>query len=271
VLSGKTLFTNRVVTVTLVPQKERQGIFFQRTDVEEALEIPALLPYVISTERRVTLGKNGVTISLVEHLLSALAGFAIDSLLIKVDGPEIPILDGSSKKFVDHICKCGFEELPFKRGALFIEEPILFSEKGSQLIALPSETPVYSTMVHYPGNPLLNWQTFVFPFIPESYAKEIAPARTFALLQEVEMLEKLQGLQGGSLDVAVVIDGETVLNPEGLRFPEEMARHKVLDLIGDLSLIGSSVVGHFIAIRGGHTSHIGFARKIEEKSCLIRT
>jgi UDP-3-O-[3-hydroxymyristoyl] N-acetylglucosamine deacetylase len=255
------------VNLELVPQRDRLGIFFQRTDLKGSPEIPALLSSVVGTERRVTLGKEGAKVALVEHLLSALAAMKIDSLLIKVDGPEVPILDGSAKEFIDILLKSGVEELPFSMNPIYLREPVVFSEGESHLVAFPSEKEVYSCFLSYPGDPILDWQSFIFPFEEEKYRKEIAPARTFARFEEVEILKSRGILQGGSLEYGVVIKEDQVLNPEGLRFPEEMVRHKVLDFIGDLSLMGIPLIAHFIAVRGGHTSHIAFAQKIEA-TCL---
>ncbi len=257
------------MTIECIPQKDKPGIFFQRTDLKESPEIPALLSSVLSTDRRVALGKEGVRVELVEHLLSALAALGIDSLLIKIDGPEVPIFDGSAKKFIELFYETGIEELSFSIDPIYLEEPLMFSEGDAYLIALPSEKATYSYILRYPNEPILDWQKFFFVFEEEKYRKEIASARTFARFEEIEALRSRGILQGGSLESALVVNGDVILNPEGLRFPDEMARHKILDLIGDLSLIGVPVIANFIVVRGGHTSHIAFAKKIEA-ICLER-
>ena len=201
--------------------------------------------------------------------MSALAALGIDSLLIKINGPEVPIFDGSAKEFIELFYQIGIEELPFSVSPLYLEQPLLFSDGETHLVALPSEKAAYTYILRYPGEPILDWQSYFFSFEEEKYRKEIASARTFARFEEIEVLRNRGILQGGSLGSAVVVKRDAILNPEGLRFPEEMARHKILDLIGDLFLMGVPIIANFIVVRGGHTSHIAFAKKIEA-TCLER-
>ena len=262
-LSGSGLFTGEKVKLTLCPAPEKTGIVFQRMDLPGKPEIPALLDSVVEWPRCTKLGANQTTVQMVEHLLSALSAYGIDNLRIEIMGPEIPAGDGSSLLFVEAIEEAGIQIQNAKRQFLKVETPIYYSSGHTTLIALPSDEYRISYTLHYPQSSLIGSQFYPFLVGTEQYKQEIAPCRTFSLYEEIAPFIEKGLLKGGGLENALVIRGDQIMNPEGARFPDEMVRHKVLDLMGDLSLIGSPILGHVIAIRSGHSHNLAFAKKIE--------
>jgi UDP-3-O-[3-hydroxymyristoyl] N-acetylglucosamine deacetylase len=263
-LEGIGLFTGQQTAIELCPVNENSGITFQRVDLTDQPLIPASLESVKGTSRCTLIGNNKVTIQTVEHLLSALGAYQIDNLLIKVKGPEIPAIDGSSDGFVELIEKAGVAPINSNKEIHSIKSPFFWSEKEVYIIALPADEYRISYTLHYPHSSFLRAQYFSCPITSQKYKKEIAPSRTFSLYEEIEPLLQKSLIKGGGLNNAVIIKEEKIMNPEGVRFPEEMARHKVLDLIGDLSLIGIPFLAHIVAIRSGHYSNISFAKKFLE-------
>ena len=262
--SGVGVHTGLSITVRLSPAPTGHGIQFVRTDRPQT-SIPAHWSSVTNASlNNTTLGRDDVTISTVEHLLSALSALKIDNCLIEVDGPEMPILDGSSLPYLQELQRIGIREQEATRPVFGIHEPIVWSDGKSHLVALPSDHAQFTYTLHYPGHPLLHAQVHHFSLAQHSYEEEIAPCRTFALAEEIEYLKSKGLIRGGSLSSAVVIHGTEILNPEGLRKPFEMARHKILDLIGDLALIGEPIIAHVISFRSGHASNVALARRIGE-------
>jgi UDP-3-0-acyl N-acetylglucosamine deacetylase len=259
--SGVGLFTGKQAEVTISPAAPGQGIVFQRTDLPQKPMIPACLNTVQSTSRCTVLGSKDVFISTVEHLLAALKAFRIDNATIKVSGPEIPIFDGSSRVFVEALEKAGVAENGLPRECLKLEAPVFWSQGDVHLVALPADEYRISYTLHYPHSTFLRSQFYSTVVNEEIFKTEIAPCRTFCLYEEVAVMIEKGLLKGGGLDNGVIIKGDQVMNPEGLRFPDEMARHKVLDIIGDLSLI-PSFSAHIIAIRSGHASNLSFAKEL---------
>lgn len=261
-LSGRGLFTGQNVSLQILPLPENSKILFQRMDLPACPVIPASLEYVFQSVRCTTLKKADATIQTVEHLLSALHGLGIHNALIRVHGPEIPIGDGSSSIFIDAIEKAGILEQDAEEVLYSIKKPLYFSENGAHLIALPSDQFVIHYNLHYPQSSLLRSQACSIILTPDSFKKEISCSRTFSLYEDIEALLKKGMLNGGGLENGIVIKEDKVLNPEGLRSSNEMACHKVLDLIGDLSLIGKSFAAQIIAIRSGHMANVSFARQL---------
>jgi UDP-3-O-[3-hydroxymyristoyl] N-acetylglucosamine deacetylase len=256
--------------MTLFPAPPYSGIVFQRVDLPGAPEIPASLQYVKEWPRCTRLISEKCSVQMVEHLLSALAAYGVDNLRIQLSGPEIPSGDGSSLLFVEAIEKAGLQIQGSKRRWLKIEEPVFWSENEVHLIGLPADEFRISYTLHYPQSSLIGSQYYSFSLDhPEEYKKEIAPCRTFSLYEEIAPLIEKGFLKGGGLENALVIKGGRIMNPEGARFPDEMVRHKVLDLIGDLALIGSPIRGHVIAIRSGHSSNLAFAKRLAS-ACQAR-
>lgn len=263
--SGVGLFSGARVNLTLCPAPENSGIIFQRVDIAGRPIMPAVLSSVDHKKdslRSTLISKDGFCVQTVEHLLSTLNAYGVDNLLIQVDGPEIPITDGSAKIFVDLIEKGEVIVQSAPKKVLVVKEPIHWTEGESHLVALPLDEFRLSYILHYPRSKLLKSQYCTFSLQKGNYKDEIAPARTFSFYEDVEIMVKSGFVKGGGLENAVVIKDDCVLNPEGVRFEDEMVRHKILDLMGDLYLVGGVILGHVIAIRSGHFSNIAFAKKL---------
>jgi len=261
-LSGVGLFSGLPINMRFIPAPASSGIVIRRIDLKTELSVLAEVHNVTGTPRCTNLGHGKVIIQSVEHILSALSAYNIDNLIVEVDGPEIPAIDGSALPFIDMIEKAGVDEQSETTHTRKLES-VLHWEKGEvQLIALPADELKLSYTLSYPNHPILDAQFYTMTLYEKKYKKEIAPCRTFSLNEEIVPLLDHGMIKGGSFDSGVVIKGEQVMNPEGLRFPNEMVKHKILDLIGDLSLIGFPLAAHIIAIRSGHYSNVQFAKLI---------
>ncbi len=261
-MTGMGLFTGQKVEITLKPAEANFGICFQRVDLPDKPILPAQVQYVRGTPRCTILGKNGTTVQTVEHLLAAIKAFDIDNLLIEIDGPEVPIGDGSGMPFMELIEEAGVCYQKVAKKFYHLTTPIFWSQGDVQLVALPSDDFKVSYTLNYPNSEILRSQFHTVLVTEENIKEQIAPCRTFSLYEETVSLIEQGLIKGGSLENAVIIKGGAILNPEGLRFPDEMARHKILDLLGDLSLVGFSFVAHIIAIRSGHFSNTSFAKEL---------
>jgi len=248
---GIALHLGKEVTLTLEPAPAGEGIVFIREDLANSPQIAARVDKVVSNMRGTSLGEGKIRIRTVEHILAALAGLAIDNIRVKVDGEEIPAADGSALPFVKLIQKAGIVEQEFPRHFLQINEPLWIEEGDKRLVVLPSPGLKITYTVDFPHSPLKS-QFAEFTIDEEIFIQEIAPSRTFGFMEEVEGLKKKGLIKGGSLENAVVIDKNGVVNKEGLRFPNEPVRHKILDLIGDLYLLGQPLQAHIIAVKSGH-------------------
>lgn len=262
--SGIGLFTGYRVNMKLLPVPQNTGVVFQRIDLPERPLIPAELAFVKQTPRCTILGKGDVFIQTVEHLLSALKALHVDNLLVQLDGPEVPVGDGSAQPFIELLEQAGISLFSMRKSYFYLKEPVFWSSKETHLVALPSSSLQISYTLHYPHSSFLGSQYFSLEIDPLSYKQEIANCRTFSLYEEIAPLLEKKQLQGASLQHGVVIKEGIILNPEGIRFPNEMVRHKILDLLGDLSLLGIPFLAHIIAIRSGHFSNIAFAKKLQK-------
>ena len=289
-LSGQGLHTGEKVTVTIEPALENHGYKFQRTDVEGSPIIPADADLVTETTRGTTLEKNGIKVQTTEHLLAALYGLQVDNALIKLDGPEIPILDGSSKMFVQEIERVGLLKQSKDRDYFEFREnqPFEDLEKGIEILAIPYDEFRVTVMVDYDSIALGTQHASMYHL--GEFKEEISPCRTFVFLRELEALAKAGLIKGGDIDNAIVlverekvaqeeldnlaklldkehldiqIKGNTLNNCE-LKFINEPARHKLLDIVGDLALVGKPIKGHILAARPGHSGNISFAKIIKE-------
>lgn len=259
--AGIGLFTGEDVSLRILPAPPHTGIVFQRIDLPKKPELKAHLSFVRETPRCTRLSDGFTSIHMVEHLLAALSGMDIDNAYILVQGPEIVAGDGSAKLFVDLLEQAGREEQAVSRKICKISRPIYWSEADVHLVALPADEFKVSYTLHYPQSSWIGSQFYTFLVNPESFKTDIAPCRTFSLYEEILPLIEKAMIKGGGLDNALVIKGNSVMNPEGARFPDEPVRHKVLDLMGDMKLLGP-IEGHIIAIRSGHSSNIAFAKHI---------
>jgi len=252
-IEGVGLHSNSPVQVTVRPAPAYTGYLFRRSDLN-LFEIPANPENVTHVSYATTLMKSGVMISTVEHLLSGLYGCGIDNAWIDVDSLEVPILDGSSRKWVELIDAAGVSELMATRNYLRVLKRIEVSEKNRTMSIEPAEHFRISCEIDF-AHPLIGRQLFDLALERESYIREIAPARTFGFMHELEMLRQNGLARGGSLENAIALTPEGILNPDPLRFPDEFVRHKILDIIGDLALCGLPILGHVHASRSGHGLH----------------
>ncbi len=256
---GIGLHSGRPVRISLKPAPRDHGVIFFRKD--RGIYIKASFQNVIDTAFATTIGVDGVRIRTVEHLLASLSGLCIDNILVEIEGPEVPAMDGSAIFFVEYILKAGIVNQAKKVTYLEVKRPFLYEEPGIRIMALPYRGRKLTYNLELPHGPLKK-QAISIELNEETFLSHIAPARTFGFLKDVEYLRKNGLALGGSLSNAVVIDGEKVLNTEGLRFPDEFARHKVLDMIGDLYLAGAPIAGHIISWKSGHSSNIKFIKKL---------
>jgi UDP-3-O-[3-hydroxymyristoyl] N-acetylglucosamine deacetylase len=260
--SGIGIHTGKIVTIKFCPAKPSSGISFKRVDLPAQPVIPATVEYVVDTSRSTNLGLGSVRIHTVEHVLAALRAYEIDNLSIEVDNVEPPVGNGSSDVFVDLIEQVGIVEQNASLPIFELKEPVYYAEKDIQIVALPSPNYRISYTLSYPEHSLLKAQFHSLVLTSESFKKELAPCRTFSLYQEISSLMDRGLIKGGSLDNAVVIHEEAVFSKGGLFFPDEMVRHKILDLIGDLSLVGLPFHAHIIAIRSGHATNFRFSKNL---------
>ena len=264
---GTGLHTGRKVRTVFHPAPPFTGIRFRRVDLAPPVEIPANVQFIHDGEirRNTTLVNDGVVIHTVEHILAAASGLQIDNMIIEIDSDEPPEpRDGSCAPFVEALQKVGCENQGVPVRFLRITAPVTYSNDGIELYALPYNGFKVTFTIEY-KNPHIGIQHASFDLSPELFVNEIAPARTFVLWSDVELL-KAQGLiKGGSLDNAIAVNGNGIVNNVPLRFANEFVRHKILDLLGDLSLVGAPIEGHIIAIRSGHKYNLKFARLLAQE------
>lgn len=260
--SGIGLFSGQDVHLRLCPNEEETGIIFKRIDLPHQPEIIARLEHVQATPRCTVIGDKEISIQTVEHLLSALSAYGIDNALIEISASEVPIFDGSALEFVEMIEKAGISELESDKKIVKIHTPLFWSRGDIHLIAIPSDEFRISYTLHYPYTSTIGTQYYSFAVSQECFKKEIAPSRTFSVYEEIAPMVEKGLVKGGSLTNAVIIKENKIVNSEGLRFQDEMVRHKVLDLIGDLSLVPVRFLAHVIAIRAGHSSNNAFAKEL---------
>lgn len=256
---GIGLHTGYQVRLDLVPAPENTGIVFRRTDLKN-FEIEATRAHVARVSYATTLMKKGVMISTVEHLLSTLYGLGIDNLYIDLNSMEVPIMDGSGRVFMEGVEKAGVQEQGELRQYIVIQEPIEVCHQDKVAGVYPDSIPKATYIINFEHN-AIGRQQIVLELTPECYRSEIAPARTFGFASDVEYLRRCGLIRGGSLENAVLLDDSGIVNDE-LRFPDEFVRHKMLDLLGDISLIGRPIIGHLYAEKAGHAIHAALADRI---------
>jgi len=260
--SGIGLHTGEGVTMRFVPAKEGTGVIFKRVDLPGQPVIPATVEYVCANARNTTLGIADIRIHTVEHVLAALRAYHIDNLCIEIDNIEPPVGNGSSDVFVSMIEKAEIVEQEGYVPIVKLRNPVYWSEGEIHMVAIPCDSYRISYTLNYPNTRLLKSQYFSIDITSDSFKKEISQCRTFSLYEEVSILMDRGLIKGASLENAVVIKDDTILSKGGLFFPDEMVRHKILDVIGDLFLVGYDFQAHIIAIRSGHASNVAFARKL---------
>jgi len=248
-LVGIGLHKGSPVRLRLEPLESNSGILFYRSDVDVA--IPLLPKNVVDTKMATVIGKNGYVISTIEHLLSAIYAYGIDNLKVIVDADEVPVMDGSSASFCMLLDEAGIRYLDVPKRVMIIKKDVEIQDGERYVRLTPSPDLKYDFTIKFP-HPAINQQAYVLKFTKDGYKKEIARARTFGFLHEVQYLRSKGLALGGSLENAIVLDEKKILNPEGLRFSDEFVRHKILDAIGDMSLIGMNFIGNYEAMAGSH-------------------
>jgi UDP-3-O-[3-hydroxymyristoyl] N-acetylglucosamine deacetylase len=257
--SGIGLHSGLPISMVIKPAAADSGIRFYRTDLDE--EIPALMNRVVDTTLATTLGENGASVSTTEHLLAALSGLGIDNAMVELDGPEVPIMDGSAAPFVHIIKRIERKPQDVCRKLIKITKEISFQSGETLIRLIPYDGFKVTCDIDFDHHLIRN-QRYSVNVNSKRFIKEIASARTFGFMDQIEKLRANGLALGGSLANAVVVDRSRVLNAEGLRFSDEFVRHKVLDLIGDLALLGCQIVGHVVASKAGHGHHLSLMKEI---------
>ena len=263
--SGVGVHSGKKVNLTIKPAPANFGIKFVRTDLPASPEIPALFNMVVDTSLATVIGREGVIVSTIEHLMACLSGFSIDNALVELDNYEMPILDGSAAVYAKMIKEAGIQELSDPRYFFIVKKEIKLEENDKSVVAYPSSSPQLTCTIDFP-HPLIQKQTLSIDLSSETFEKEISRARTFGFLHEIEYLKRYGLARGASLETGVAIDEEKILNEEGLRFADEFVRHKILDCIGDFSLLGMPILGHIVTNKSGHAfNHLFLQAFFENK------
>jgi UDP-3-O-[3-hydroxymyristoyl] N-acetylglucosamine deacetylase len=257
---GVGLHSGVPVSIRILPAPPATGIVFLRTDLDR-FPIPATYQHVARVSYATSLMRQGVLISTTEHLLSALYGMGVDNAYVEIDNLEVPILDGSAQPYVELIREAGLKESRRKRRFLCMRKPVSVEAPGKRLTVLPADRFLLTCDIQW-NHPLVGRQVLETEVTPERYAEEIGAARTFGFEHELDQMRNMGLIRGASLDNAVCFDPDGVMNPGGLRFPDECCRHKALDLLGDLALMGKPLLGHVIAERAGHAMHVALVSRI---------
>jgi UDP-3-O-[3-hydroxymyristoyl] N-acetylglucosamine deacetylase len=251
---GVALHSGARTSFRIVPAPPGTGIVFIRTDLSPRVAIPARAEHVVDTRLATTLGAGGATVSTVEHLLAALAGLGVDNASVEIDGPEVPVLDGSAMPFVELIRAAGgTAEQRAPRRFVVVRRAVAVSDATGERSARLEPAPGFSLrcLIDF-DHPLIHRQSLELELTETAFVREVARARTFGFARDLEAMRAAGLARGGSVDNAVVVDDFSVRNPDGLRFPDEFVRHKLLDAIGDLALLGAPLLGRYVGQRSGH-------------------
>jgi len=245
------LHSGRKVSMVIRPADADTGIVFRRSDLPGDVRVKASLENVSDTTLATTIGLNGTAVSTIEHLMSAMSGMGVDNAIVEVSAPEVPIMDGSALPFVQSLKEVGTNVQDRCKKILVVTRPVTVTDgyRRASLLPCPCFRITYTISFTHPS---IGDQTFEMTFSDEAYERDICSARTFGFLKDVEYLQARGLALGGSLKNAIVLDDHRIINKEGLRFPDEFVKHKILDAIGDLSLLGMPIIGHFVANRSGH-------------------
>ncbi len=260
-VSGVGLHTGAQVSVRLVPAPVNHGLVFCRVDLPEKPLIPVRADTLVDTSLATTVGIGNVRVGTIEHLIAALAGLGIDNVRMEVDGPEVPIMDGSSEPFAKAIGEAGVRAQTEPKSFLVIKKTVSVTEGDKTATFSPAKRFRIDCTIDF-RHPLIRDQQYSIEFTDRSFISEIAPARTFCFRRDVEQMRALGLARGGSLENAVVVDDFSILNPEGLRFPDEFVRHKMLDALGDIALLGQPVIGALSVYKTGHALNQKLVAKV---------
>jgi len=259
--SGIGLHSGKQINLTLSPAGANTGIRFVRKDLGTDMPVPAFMNRVTDTTMATTISEGPASIATTEHLLAAVNGLSIDNLIIEVDGPEVPIMDGSSAQFVDLLLEAGIRQQRSYRRLVKITREISFRDGDRHISIFPYDGFKVTAEINF-NHDIIKRQVYSVVVSPQNFITEIAKARTFGFLEDVKKLQKNGLALGASLENAVGMDQKTILNKEGLRYENEFVRHKIVDIIGDMTLLGCPVLGHIVAYKSGHSQHLGLMEKI---------
>ncbi len=262
-VTGIGIHSGKKVTLTLHPAVADFGIQFKRVDIPGAENLKATADTVGATENNTTIGAGKNAVHTVEHLLSVFYGLGINNVYCEIDGPEVPIMDGSAASFVFLLKETGISTLSKSKEFLVVLEPVKVEVDDKWAIIEPSNRLIIDSTIVF-AHPVIKTQRKVFEFTCENYINEISRARTFGMLKDVDMLKRKGLAKGGSLDNAIVLDDFKVMNGDGLRFGDEFIRHKILDTLGDISLLGYEIAGKITTYKSGHNLHNLLCRKLLE-------
>jgi len=260
-VEGTALHAGTPVRMTLSPAKSGSGVVFRRSDQGNA-EIPARYDCVAETNLGTVIARNGVKIGVIEHLMAAVAGAGIDDLLVTLDGPEPPILDGDALSYLRLLEQGGRRAQPGARQAIKVVRPVEVAIKDACIRLSPSDTAEYSYELDYSNTKAIGRQTFRVALSRETFARDIAPARTFGFVHELDYLKSIDRGHGASLENTLAIQGDDVLNRDLMRFPDEFVRHKILDAIGDMALAGGPLIARFEGVKSGHGTNNAVLRAL---------
>jgi len=258
--SGVGVHSGKTANLKINPAPVNHGIKFVRTDLLDSPGISAHFNMVVDTSLATVIGYGGFIVSTIEHLMAAFSGLSIDNALVEIDAYEMPIMDGSAGPFTDLILTAGIESQDMPRSYFRVREPIELDGQGKFVGIYPAENYRITGTIEF-DHPLIGKQSCSFDISEDLFADQISKARTFGFLEEYELLKRFGLARGGSLDNVIVIAEDRVMNPEGLRFPDEFVRHKILDCIGDFSLIGMPIIGHVVVKKSGHAFNHAFLKK----------
>ncbi len=262
-ITGIGIHSGKKVTMNLYPAEADTGIKFKRTDLPNSEVLRASAETVGATENNTTLGSGVNAVHTVEHLLSVLYGLGIDNVYIEIDGPEVPIMDGSGASFVFVLKEIGIQTLNKSKKFIVVTKPVEVRDGDKWARVEPAEKLIIDSTIVF-THPMIKTQRKTFEFSCENYIRQIGRARTFGMLRDVDMLKRKGLIQGGSLDNAIVLDDFKVMNPDGLRFVDEFVRHKILDTVGDVSLLGHEIAAKITTYKSGHNLHNMLCRKLLE-------
>lgn len=257
---GTALHAGGTIRMALAPAPAGSGIVFRRTDLDGA-DVPALYDRVTQTKLGTMIADGAVSIGVVEHLMAAIAGAEIDDLLVTLDGPEPPILDGDALAYLVLIERAGVKDQPVPRRAIKVLKTVEVRQGDAFVRLSPHDHPRYELDIDFPGT-VIGRQQFAFDFTPAAFRRDIAPARTFGFLKDLDALGKMNLARGASLENTLAIDGDTIVNAPLLRFDDEFVRHKILDAIGDMALAGAPLIARFEGARSGHAANNALLRAL---------
>ena len=268
--SGIGLHSGKKVNLVLKPAPINYGIKFVRKDLPDDPTIPARFNCVVDTSLATVIGMDGAIVSTIEHLMACLAGLSVDNLIVELDSYEVPVMDGSAGPFTRMILDAGIREQRAERHFFVLNKPIELAQDGKFVGAYPDTTFKITCNIEF-EHQLIQKQSCTIEVVDHIFDREISSARTFGFLHEVEYMKRYGLARGGSLDNAVVIDKKDILNKEGLRYEDEFVRHKLLDCIGDFSLLGMPILGHIITKKSGHAFNHAFLEKFFSKKTSWET